>query len=51
MTKQEELRICPECLGQKRLSDKKGSKADFTYGYIDICLRCNGTGRVKANGN
>ncbi len=44
---QEEIKICPKCLGQGRLSNKKGSKADYTYGYIDTCLECNGTGRVK----
>ncbi len=50
MTKRNEIKVCPECLGMKRLSDKRGSKADFTYGYIDICFRCNGSGEVN-NGN
>ena len=40
-------KICPECLGLGRLSDKKGSKADFSFGYIDICLKCNGKGESK----
>lgn len=41
-------KICPRCLGQGRLSDRIGSKADNSSGYIDTCFECNGTGKVKA---
>lgn len=38
--------VCNKCFGKGRLSDKKGSKADHSYGYIDTCFECNGRGSI-----
>lgn len=38
--------LCPKCLGMKRLSAAQGTRTDGSYGYIDNCLTCKGTGKL-----